>query len=503
MPAPRIAIFGLHLEANAFAPPTVEEDFRALCWAEGEEITKGAREVSKLPSELPGFYERMDETGDWEPVPLIMVAAPPGGPIEAPLFARIKDRMEEMLRAALPVDAIYVASHGASAVDGLEDSDGTLVALAREIVGPDIPIVVSHDLHCNISEKLTDAADALLAYRTNPHVDMRQIASESADVLRAMLGGQKVANAFIRLPLVPPSVTLLTARGPYARMIRRAEEVMQRDDIANVSITGGFAQSDLSKCGMTVNVTTWGDQALADQVCTDLAQELWDDRGSYVTNMMELEDAVSLALSSEKPVIFADVADNPGGGGRGNTTYVLRAFHEAKVPDCAFGVLVDPALAAEMHEKGVGTTFKAVFNREPGLYSDTFEAEAEILCLTDGNDIGRRGTLAGRKFDLGDAGLLRLTDSGLLVVVGSLRRQLLEPRMLEMHGIDIAKLHCVVVKSRGHFRAGFDEFFPPEQTFEVDVPGLVSANFSRLDFKHLPRPVVPLDPETVWTPGVK
>lgn len=500
---PRIAIFGLHLEANAFAPPTVEEDFRQMCWAEGEEITERARGHAIIPAEIPAFYKRMDSFGPWQPVPLIVAGAPPGGPIEQAVFDKFRATLKRRLADALPVDAIYVASHGASSATGDDDSDGTLVALARDLVGPDVPIIVTHDLHCNVSERLVEAADSLIAYRTNPHVDQAERAAEAADMFQEIFAGTRMTNAFIRLPLVAPSVTLLTSVGPYAEMIRAAEARMQAPDegpVANVSITGTFAQSDLAKCGMTINVTTRGDQALADQIAHELAAIAWADRDRYIAHMIPVEDAIEVARAAEKPVVFADVADNPGGGGRGNTTYMLAAMHEARLPDAALGVFIDPALAAEAHGLGEGATFEAVFNRTESRYSKRFEAVAEVVKLTDGVATGRRGTMAGRLFNLGPSALLRLADSGILVVVGSLRRQLNEPMMLEMHGIDIGKLKTLVVKSRGHFRAGFDEFFPPEQVYELDAPGLVSANFSRLDFKKLPRPVAPMDAEATWPP---
>jgi microcystin degradation protein MlrC len=202
---PRIAIIGLHLEANAFAPPTIEADFRSQCWEEGEAITRLARApASHMPAEIAGFYRRMDETGDWTPVPIAVWAAPPGGPIEQALFLHFMDFAQAGLSAALPLDAVYVPNHGASSATGDEDSDGTLVAMIRRVVGPHVPIVVSHDLHCNVSEALVQAADSLIAYRTNPHVDMAARAAESADMLRLLLAGTRVHTHFIRLPLPRP-----------------------------------------------------------------------------------------------------------------------------------------------------------------------------------------------------------------------------------------------------------------------------------------------------------
>jgi microcystin degradation protein MlrC len=163
------------------------------------------------------------------------------------------------------------------------------------------------------------------------------------------------------------------------------------------------------------------------------------------------------------------------------------------------GVFVDPALAAQAHEAGVGARFAAAFASDESEFSKRFEADVVVEVLTDGQGIGRRGIAEGRVFNLGPAALLRLEGSVIRVVVGSLRRQLAEPRMLEMHGIDIAAQRVVVVKSRGHFRAGFDEFFAPERIFEVDVPGYNSPNLVSFAWNRLPRPAYPIDLDAGWT----
>ena len=500
---PRIAILGLHLEANAFAPPTVLEDFARQCIVRGAEMTRLARaEASHMPGEIGGFYRRMDATGTWTPVPVLIAAAPPGGPIAQHVFNAFLDEMARGLAAALPLDGVYIASHGASSATGDEDSDGTLATMVRRIVGPAVPVVCSHDLHCNMSERMVDTLDAFVGYRTNPHVDMAPRAAECADLLREALAGERFATAFIRLPLCPPTTTLLTADGPYAELIREAEALMARDRrIANASVTGGFVFSDLPKCGLCVTVTgRGGDGGAARDAAMALARRAWADRHRFVRPLTSLADAVAIARDApEVPVILADAADNPGGGGRGNTAWLLAALHQARVPGVVLGNFVDPDLAAEAHAAGEGARLNpAVFNRVESAFSKRFAAPARVVALRAGAGIGRRGTMAGRQFDLGPSALLELEGSGLRVVVCSLRRQLHEPRMLEMHGIDIAAARCVVVKSRGHFRAGFDEFAPPERVFEVDTPGLTSPVLTNFVWKRLPRPVFPLDEETVW-----
>jgi microcystin degradation protein MlrC len=505
-PPPRVAVLGLHLEANAFAPPTTLEDFARQCVARGAEMAALARaETSHMPGEIAGFFRRMDATGPWEPVPLLVAAAPPGGPIEQAVFLLFLDEVARGLAAALPLDGVTIASHGASSATADEDSDGTLAATVRRVVGPAVPVVCSHDLHCNVGERLVGNVDAFVAYRTNPHVDMAARGAECADLLREMLAGERMARAFLRLPLCPPTVTLLTAGGPYADLVREAEAVMAEDPrIANASVAGGFVYSDLPKCGITVTVTArGGDLAAARAAALRLARRGWAERHRHVRRLLSVAEAVELALRAgrgeEAPVILSDSGDNPGGGGRGSTAWLLSALHAARVPGAVLGIFVDPALAAEAHAAGEGALLDpAVFNRTESEFSRRFAAPARVAALRDGRGVGRRGTMAGRRFDLGASALLELEGSGLRVVVGSLRRQCHEPRMLEMHGVDIGAARCVVVKSRGHFRAGFDEFFPDSRIFEVDAPGLTSPVLSNFAWRRLPRPVFPLDPEAEW-----
>lgn len=498
---PRVAIVGFVLESNRFAPLSVREDFEKSCWEEGARITELARQASHLPGEIRGFYEKMDSYGEWAPVPLIVVSAPPGGPTSDEVWAEFMQKAEASLRAALPVDAVYVCNHGASTADHEDDTEGVMMTMIRSIVGSDIPVIVTHDLHCNVSPQTVDALDALIAYRTNPHVDQRERGGEAADLLNEMFGGMKTVKAFIRLPITPPSVTLLSARGPYADLLKLAYSLMQKPSegpIANVSVAGGFVFADVPKCGMTITVTSRGDLAAARAAALTVARAAWADRARYVADTIEVEQAVNIARAGLAPMLFADVADNPGGGGRGSTAWLLQAFHEARIRGVVLGVFISPELAAQAHQQGEGATFDAVFNATEYEHSKRFAARAKVICLRDGFQTGRRGIMKDRKFSLGPSALLELVDSGLQVVVGSLRRQLAEPVMLEMHGIDISKIQCLIVKSRGHYRAGFDEFFSDQQILDVDSPGLTTPNLKRLSFKALPRPVWPIDDEVVW-----
>jgi microcystin degradation protein MlrC len=275
--------------------------------------------------------------------------------------------------------------------------------------------------------------------------------------------------------------------------------------VLNVSVMGGFAYADTPFNGLTVVVTAT-DQDAADRLAREIAEAGWERRDRFRPTLTSLDEAVRLAKATEDPakraLIFADVADNPGGGGRGNTMAILRAFHAAGVKDALVGIIHDPALAEEAHKLGAGAGFEARFNRHlsghPDEFSQPFSAPAAVTVMGDKPIRGRRGIYANNTLDIGKSAALRL--GGLTVVVVSNRYQCADPMFFEAFGLPIQAARVVVVKSRGHFRGGFDEFFGHDQVIEVDAPGLTSPMLSRFHWKHMPRPVLPIDDHAEWAP---
>ena len=502
--SPRVALLGFSIECNKFAPPATKAHFLARTYLEGDAIVAEARaETTCMLPETPGFVAAMDASGAWTPIGVALAMTEPNGPVEHAFFVELLGTIERRLRAALPVDAVYICSHGAALTTEEDDPDGVLFAKVREIVGPAVPIAATLDLHANVSERMVRSIDAFIGYRTNPHLDMRERGAEAAAATREMLAGLRPRSAFIRLPIVPPTVTMLTAAGPYAEMIDLGQQRIN-PEILNVSVMGGFAFADTADNGLCVVVTARRDSNAAETLAREIAELGWANRARFYPRLTTLDEAVEKALAvgrdrSLPALAFADVADNPGGGGRGNTTFLLRAFYEAGVPDALLGVFYDPPLAAEAHRYGRHYQFDARFNRvESTKFSELWSAPARVVSLTDGNCIGRRGIYAGMRLELGPCAALRV--GGITIVVISHRVQCADPIFFEMMGLDIGAARSVVVKSRGHFRGGFDEFFGPDQIVEVDLPGLTSPVLSRFDWRRLPRPVIPLDDNVEWRP---
>lgn len=509
--APKVAIISINLESNAFSPTAMEADFRSLCYLEGEEAMADARSGTPIVGQEPvGFIKTMDATGPWQPIPTVFAWCHPWGPVDQAFFQYILDEIVRRIDAAGGVDAVYVGNHGAMLAAGNSDPDGELLTMLRAKLGPDVPIVVSFDLHANVSARTAKAADVVIAYQTNPHVDMFERGEESAHTIRAMLAGNVTPHAaYVKLPIAPPTPALLTRAGPYADLIdygqRRKREM--GGAILNVSVVGGFVYADSASTGLSVIVT--GRYALepAERLAGEIARMAWGFHERFQCELLPFDQAVADTVTrghdAKLPaIIYADIGDNPGGGGGGDTTDLLAALVKAQAKGVLYGSFFDQALAKEAVAAGVGAEITATFNRTPlTRFSSTYEVPAKVVAVSTEPFVGRLGLYAGQKLNAQPAAALQIGgEDGITVVVISNRYQTADPMFFEHLGFDIAKARTVVVKSRGHFRSGFEPFFPPEQVQEPDTPGFTSPILTRFDWKDLPRPVFPLDQETEWTP---
>lgn len=502
---PRVAVGAFMLETNSHAPVATREEFDLNIHLRDDAFEQDWRQPApRSPGTVRGFVEAMDEAGPWVAVPLLGAAVGASGCIDQAFFEELVAGICSRLKAAQaagPLDAVFLSLHGAAIATVDPDPEGTLLEQVRAVVGPELPVVCTLDLHGNIVQRMVDHASVMIAYRTNPHVDTRERGREAAAVLREMVGGMKPTAAFIKLPMTPPSVTQNTDKGPYADLIAQGQRMMDAD-VVNVSILSGFTLGDTPRNGLSIIVTTRQNPEKARRLARELATQAWDERHRWVPQLTSLEEAQRQALAcgadpSSPSLLFADVADNAGGGGRANTVWILQAFVQTGVQGAVLGVFYDPPLAAQAHQLGVGASFHAAFNRdEDHPLSGRFTHEARVLSLRDGHCTGRRGVAAGQSLCLGPTALLQV--GGVQVVVVSVRQQCKDPVFLEMMGVDLRAARSVIVKSRGHFRAGFDEFFSDDRIIEVDVPGLTTPVLSNVPWQRMPRPMYPLDPDMHW-----
>ena len=491
----RIVSGGIQHETNTFATvPTTLADFQrdSDC---GDELQGGdlLREMYLGTGTVHGGYLDEAAARGIEIEPVINVRAQPAGRVQQDAFEHLLGLLLDRITAAGPCDGVLLDLHGAMVTDNEEDAEGAIIDRVRNLVGPEMPVVVTLDLHANITQEMAEKADCLIGYDTYPHVDMNERGREAISVLEQIISGQvNPCQAFRQLPLMTMPPMQCTLRQPMQGLIEELHVLEEDSAVVTATIAMGFPFADITDAGVTVLVTTDGDPELAEVRVDELAQRVWALRDDLQPELTTIEEAMRFAdEQADGLVIFADGSDNPGGGAPCDGTVALAAMISADFRSGVVGVLYDPETAARAHELGVGA--EAEF--QIGGKTDTFHgspvvAKAQVTQLGDG-----QFTFGGpmRRGCLGDLGAMAvLLIGGVEVVVGSRRMQLLDTEMLRIVGVEPSEKRLLVVKSAVHFRADVGPW--ASTIFDADTPGIHRPDFSCFDYQHVRRPIYPLDP---------
>lgn len=493
---PRIAILGISIECNNFAPPTTRASFLEYALLFGTDIFEaGVIDYWLGYHGSRGFIPAMDRLGPWKPVPVMIADGQAGGSVEHSDYEQLKAELLAHMEASGPLDAVYIVAHGAGRTTEIDDLDGDYFSAVRAVVGPDVPIVATLDLHANLTPQMVHSCDVLIGQRTNPHVDSEARAEEAASVLQRMLNGWRPRKYSVRVPLLTAQISQLTAAGePLSEILVAAETEMTEGCCDGISLFPGFAFADTKHNGCWIYAYGDDERNLA-QSLKRLANTIWALRDRFQRKTLDIGEAVAIAAAADGTqglLIFADIADNPGGGASGKTTYILDAFLSAGIKGGIFAPFVDGALASEAERVGVGNSFTAIFNARPtDRFTRRLACEAKVLWCGNGDYQSRYGVYSGSRVPLGTSCVLEI--GGNRVIVISARQQLLGEDFISRFGIDVRQARFVVAKSRGHFRAGFAHVVQDKNIYEVDATGLTTARLAEVPWQHISRPIAPLD----------
>ena len=483
---PRIAVGGFHHETNTFAPTkaTFEHFARTDSWPglqQGEGLLE-ALAGKNIP--LSGFAAAAP--GEWELLPTMWCNASPSAHVEQDAYERITAILYAELEALGPVDAVFLDLHGAAVCEHLEDAEGPLLTRVRQIIGPDKPLVACLDIHANVTAAMVDAADALVGYRTYPHVDMAETGARSARVLERVLADGVPAKAWAKLDFLVSINWQCTLMDP-SKAVYEAMEALEaaRPDVYVASYTPGFPPADIYDCGPAV-FCYGATQESADAACASVVQEILArkeqfDGGFYLPDEAVAE-AARLGQNGVRPVVIADTQDNPGGGGDGNTAGMLKALVDGKAQDAVFGLYIDPAVADAAHAAGQGGSYEASFGGN-WQGDERFSLRVTVEKLTDGRFLCSGPFYGGNQMDLGPMALLRVDGSGVRVIVASRKVQPADKEMFRTMGIEPAETGILVLKSSVHFRADFT--FDNGEILVATAPGPVTADPAALPYENL------------------
>ena len=475
----RIAIGGFQHETNTFAPS--KANYAAFEAGGGWPGVKygepifGAVEGANIPA--AGAIQALRALGHGM-VGTAWAAASPSAHVTADAFERITNGIVSGLKDAGKVDGVYLDLHGAMVSEEHEDGEGEILRRVRELVGPRVPVVASLDLHANVTRQMIDNVDAMVAYRTYPHVDMADTGARAARLLDQMLkAGERMHGAFHTLDYLTGISSQCSFIEPCKSIYAELEKLENRHNCM-LSFTPGFPMADFEECGMSVfgfGVEKSKTQAAVEQLRRIVA----DAEKDFALELHSAGDAVKRARDRGepgKPVVLADTQDNPGAGGNGDTTGLLRALIEQNAKDATLGLLVDAPSAQRAHQAGKGAN--AVFtlgglSKIPG--DSPLGGEFTVEALADGRFTCTGPMFKGFRMTLGNMALLRSRSApGVRVVLASRKVQAADQEMFRHLGVEPRTQRIMALKSSVHFRADFEPI--AREVLVVKSPGPALAD---------------------------
>ncbi len=490
----RILTGSLIQETNTFSP--VRSDlalFAAGCLLYGEESLS---RLAGTRTELGGFIAASAAHGV-ELIPTLAAWASSGGRLRQPDFEELRGDLLQRMREAGPVDGVLFALHGAWTTEACDDADGAVIEDLRCIVGPDVPIVLSLDLHANITLRMLRHADALVGFRTYPHLDMYETGTRAADLLFTLLRtGRRARTVARKIPMILPPENAQTTSGPVGHVMDQVANWDGHGDVISSSLFTVQPWLDVEELGCTVLCVTTGNFHAVQQLVDDAARTLWDARHDVQVPLIPPDVAVHRALAAhEGPVLLIDSADGVSSGSPGDSTAILRPLVAAHSDRLSLVTLVDPKAAHQAAQSdGETVTLEVGATLDPQRHTPVV-VTGRSRRVADGRVTYRGGIGDGLTSDMGTAAVLEA--GGLRLLLMEYPVACYDPVIYRAAGLEPADAQLVVVKSPNNFRWTYRDI--AREWIYVDAPGASTPRLASLPFTRAPRPLYPLD-DWDWRP---
>jgi microcystin degradation protein MlrC len=473
----KLFVAGVATESNTFAPmPTGLADY---------EVFRGWPPAHRPTSFTQPFlvWQRLAAERGWEAVCGLGASAPPAGTTVRRVYEGFRDEILADLRRAGPVDAVLLNLHGAMVADGYDDCEGDLLAAVRRVVGPRVPVGVELDPHCHVTELKVAEATVLVLYKEFPHTDFAERAAD----LFALVADAAAGRTRPRMSLWDCRMigSYFTTLQPMKGFVDHVKSLEGRNGVLSISPVHGFPYADVPGNGTKMLVVTDDRPAEGDALAEALGRRWIALRGRTHPEFLSTAGAVArLATIPGRPVVAADVADNPGGGFPGDSTLILKELLDLGVTDAALATIWDPIAVTVAQAAGPGTRLTMRVGGKMGVLSASpLDLEVTVTAVTD--DLYQR--YAGVGSSLGPAAALHCR--GIDIVIASRRHQVRSPDVFRNMGIDPGARKLLVVKSTNHFRAEFERI--AAEILYVAPPNV----FTNVPFTRIRRPKWPLDPD--------
>lgn len=490
----RIGVIALLHESNTFSlQPTTLESFRNDLLLTGESVRES---MAHSHHEVGGFFAGLDAAGA-EVVPLFVARALPSGVITAADFEKLVSRLLDTVRATSQLDGLLVAPHGATVSESYPDADGRWLSLLREEVGTSLPIIGTLDAHANLSQQMVAACNAIVAYRTNPHLDQHARGLEAASLMiRTVRGEIEPVMAAAFPPLAISIDRQCTNEDHLSPLYQRADEQLEHRQLLSNSILLGFPYADVAEMGASVITIANGDQQLAQQAANELAATMWSMRHGLEGRFTSIDEALTLCRNSTDRFCLLDMGDNVGGGSAADGTDLLVAIHEQKIGP-SFGCLFDIEAVQACKQAGVGERVRLrVGGKTDQLHGEPLELEMTVKHLCDGKFSEPQPRHGGfSEFDQGETAVCE-TDSGLTLMLTSRRMVPFSLQQLIGCGIDPYHYRILVAKGVNAPIAAYRDVC--DRFIRVNTRGSTCADMQQMVYQHRRRPLFPFEQDIIY-----
>lgn len=491
---PTVAVGSIFTECNHLGgAPTDLDCFRRY------ELRRGQEVLAQTAGTVGGLLAHLRER-DAAAAPLLVASACPGGPLTAECYRLLKTELLDRLTAALPVDGVLLALHGAAAAENAGDLEGDLLAAVRERVGPAVPVVATLDLHAHVTEAMVRSADALVAWETYPHKDAYTTGVRGARLLLDTLAGKcRPAMALAKVPVLVGGVRGHTeGEGPFADVMRFAKSHEGMDGVLSTSVFLVHPYLDLPDMGGGGLVVTDGDPTRARGLAEEIAQRYWERRFDLDPPVYSPDEAIRKALEvAGGPVLLVETADCCGGGAAGDGVAALKALLAARLSEPALAPVVDPEAAAECHRAGVGRTVALDLGHKiDARWGSPVAVTGRVAKLGDGRFRYTGGIWEGQFGNMGPSAVLEC--DAIRVLITSHATYDWADEQFRSMGLDARGARFVVVKNPMNYRLGYAGVY--REAFILDTPGPTPAVLHHVKYQRLRRPYYPADREI---PGLR
>jgi len=473
----------LGTETNTFSPfLTGAANFEATCFHRNGEY--GDQPYSACVPLIR--WRDLSRARGWQVVESLATFAQPAGITLRSVYEAYRDEILNDLRAAMPVDGVFLMMHGAMVAGGYDDCEGDLAERVRAIVGPSTAIGVELDLHCHLTQTLIAHADAVITYKEYPHIDMPERAVELFHIIAGKLDGKlKPVTSMHDLKMIG---VFHTSREPMRSFVNYMQSLEGKDGVLSVSLGHGFPWGDVADMGTRVLVVTDGQPAKGAQLARAVGDRFFALRDQVQPPYQTIDGALDQALAfNGQPVVLADVADNAGGGAPNDSTFILRRILERGIANAAVGCIWDPVVVAMAMEAGEGAETELRIGGKSGPMSgDPLDLPVRV------GHVARRATqrFGAGTAQLGDCVALHAAN-GVSIVANSNRCQTFSPEVFTNVGIDPRAKKILVVKSMQHFYAAFEPVM--QKTIYVAAPGALVPDFKLIPYKKANRDIWPIN----------